>query len=35
VSQVRRVENGETWYQIYYNHRVAWVPADEVKVSVP
>ncbi len=35
VSQVRRVENGETWYQIDYNHRVAWVPADEVKVSAP
>jgi hypothetical protein len=35
VSQVRRVEHGQTWYQIYYNHRVAWVPADEVKVSAP
>ncbi|MGN6167512.1 MAG: N-acetylmuramoyl-L-alanine amidase [Solirubrobacteraceae bacterium] len=35
VSQVRRVENGETWYQIDYNHRVAWVPADEVAVSAP
>lgn len=35
VSQVRRVENGQVWYQIYYNHRVAWVPADEVKVSAP
>ncbi len=35
VSQLRRVENGETWYQIEYNHRVAWVPADEVKVSAP
>jgi hypothetical protein len=35
VSQVRRVENGETWYQIDYNHRVAWAPADEVKVSLP
>jgi hypothetical protein len=35
VSQVRRLENGEMWYQIDYNHRVAWVPADEVKVSAP
>ena len=35
VSQVRRIENGQTWYQIYYNHRVAWVPADEVTVSAP
>jgi N-acetyl-anhydromuramyl-L-alanine amidase AmpD len=37
VSQLRRIEkeNGhrETWYQIDYNHRVAWVPADEIKVS--
>jgi N-acetyl-anhydromuramyl-L-alanine amidase AmpD len=33
VSQLRRVENGQNWYQIDYNHRVAWVPADEVKVS--
>jgi hypothetical protein len=35
VSQLRRVENGQTWYQIDYNHRVAWVPADEVQVSAP
>jgi hypothetical protein len=35
VSQVRRFENGQDWYQIDYNHRVAWVPADEVEVSAP
>jgi hypothetical protein len=35
VSQVRRFENGQEWYQIDYNHRVAWVPADEVTVSAP
>jgi hypothetical protein len=35
VSQVRRSENHQTWYQIDYNHRVAWVPADEVTVSAP
>jgi len=35
VSQVRRFENGQTWYQIDYNHRVAWVPDDEVTVSAP
>jgi hypothetical protein len=33
VSQVTRIENGQMWYQIDYNHRVAWVPADEVRVS--
>jgi hypothetical protein len=33
VAQVRRLSHGRTWYQIDYNHRVAWVPADEVKVS--
>ncbi len=32
VAQVTRVSQGRTWYQIDYNHRVAWVPADEVKV---
>ena len=32
VAQVNRVSQGRTWYQIDYNHRVAWVPADEVKV---
>ncbi|MGN6171194.1 MAG: hypothetical protein ACTHQQ_23950, partial [Solirubrobacteraceae bacterium] len=40
VSQLRRLEKGEgnhreMWYQIDYNHRVAWVPANEVKVSAP
>ncbi len=35
VSQLRRLENGEMWYQIDYDHRVAWVPADEVTVSAP
>jgi N-acetyl-anhydromuramyl-L-alanine amidase AmpD len=35
VSQLRRIENGEIWYQIDYNHRVAWVPADEVRVFAP
>jgi hypothetical protein len=35
VAQVRREEQGQTWYQIDYNHRVAWVPADEVTVSAP
>lgn len=24
---------GITWYEIYYNHRVAWAPASEVSVS--
>jgi hypothetical protein len=33
VSQLRRVSQGRLWYQIDYNHRVAWVPADEVTVS--
>jgi hypothetical protein len=33
VAQMRRVSQGRTWYQIDYNHRVAWVPADEVTVS--
>jgi hypothetical protein len=32
VSQVRRFSQDKWWYQIAYNHRVAWVPADEVKV---
>jgi hypothetical protein len=30
---MRRSSQGRTWYQIDYNHRVAWVPADEVTVS--
>jgi N-acetylmuramoyl-L-alanine amidase len=33
VSQLRRFSQGQFWYQIDYNHRVAWVPADEVSVS--
>jgi hypothetical protein len=33
VAQIKRFSYGRTWYQIFYNHRVAWVPADEVKVS--
>ena len=32
VAQMRRSSDGGLWYQIDYNHRVAWVPADEVKV---
>jgi hypothetical protein len=24
---------GITWYEIYYNHRIAWVPNSEVMVS--
>ena len=35
VAQVARVSQGRTWYQIDYNHRVAWVPADEVEVVAP
>ncbi len=35
VAQISRVSQGRTWYQIDYNHRVAWVPADEVTVSAP
>jgi hypothetical protein len=35
VSRLRRVSEGRTWYQIDYNHRVAWVPAEEVTVSAP
>ena len=35
VAQARRFSDGREWYQIDYNHRVAWVPADEVTVSVP
>jgi N-acetylmuramoyl-L-alanine amidase len=35
VTQLRRRSHGQTWYQIDYNHRVAWVPADEVTVSAP
>jgi hypothetical protein len=35
VSQLSRFSHGQTWYQIDYNHRVAWVPANEVKVSAP
>jgi hypothetical protein len=35
VAQLRRFAHGQMWYQIDYNHRVAWVPADEVAVSAP
>jgi N-acetyl-anhydromuramyl-L-alanine amidase AmpD len=35
VAQVQRFSQGKLWYQIDYNHRVAWVPADELKVSAP
>jgi hypothetical protein len=35
VAQARRFSDGREWYQIDYNHRVAWVPADEVTVAVP
>lgn len=33
VARLRRFSQGQMWFQIDYNHRVAWVPADEVKVS--
>jgi N-acetylmuramoyl-L-alanine amidase len=33
VSQLKRFSQGQYWYEIDYNHRVAWVPADEVSVS--
>jgi hypothetical protein len=33
VAQMTRSSQGQMWYQIDYNHRVAWVPADEVAVS--
>jgi N-acetyl-anhydromuramyl-L-alanine amidase AmpD len=35
VAQIKRFSQGRTWYQIDYNHRVAWVPANELKVSAP
>ena len=35
VAQISRDSQGRTWYQIDYNHRVAWVPSDEVTVSAP
>jgi hypothetical protein len=35
VARIRRFSQGREWYQIDYNHRVAWVPADEVTVSAP
>jgi len=35
VARVERRADGRTWYQIDYNHRVAWVPADEVNVRTP
>jgi hypothetical protein len=33
VAQMTRSSQGQMWYQIDYNHRVAWVPADEVELS--
>jgi hypothetical protein len=33
VARMERFSQGRMWYQIDYNHRVAWVPADEVTVS--
>jgi hypothetical protein len=33
VSRMKRSSQGREWYEIDYNHRVAWVPADEVTVS--
>jgi hypothetical protein len=33
VARIERFSQGRMWYQIDYNHRIAWVPADEVKVS--
>jgi hypothetical protein len=35
VARAKRSSQGRVWYQIDYNHRVAWVPADEVTVSAP
>jgi hypothetical protein len=35
VAQIKRFSYGHTWYQIDYNHRVAWVQADDVSVSTP
>jgi N-acetyl-anhydromuramyl-L-alanine amidase AmpD len=35
VARVKRFSDGKEWYQIDYNHRVAWVPAGEVMVSAP
>ncbi len=35
VAQLRQIWRGQTWYQIDYNHRVAWVPAKEVTISAP
>jgi hypothetical protein len=35
VARISRFSQGRRWYQIDYNHRVAWVPADEVTVSAP
>jgi hypothetical protein len=35
VARMRRFSQGRIWYQIDYNHRVAWVPEDEVTVSSP
>jgi hypothetical protein len=35
VTQIKQVWNGRTWYQIDYNHRIAWVPVNEVTVSTP
>ena len=35
VARISRFSEGREWYQIDYNHRVAWVPADEVTVSAP
>jgi hypothetical protein len=35
VARIKRLSQGREWYQIDYNHRVAWVPADEVEVSAP
>jgi hypothetical protein len=33
VARMERFSQGRIWYQIDYNHRIAWVPADEVTVS--
>lgn len=32
AQTVYRDGSGATWYEIYYNHRVAWVPASEVTI---
>jgi hypothetical protein len=35
VSTFSIRSQGRRWYELDYNHRVGWVPADEVTVSAP